>query len=536
MENRREIREETAAAEQATEQRAGFSSALSVQLVKDGGVAASSERGKSSLVVRMRGDEQVILWDRFLPRRLLSVLLVENDQSTRHIVTAMLRKCSYQVAAVADGLKAWDALKEKHYNFDLVLTEMVMPSLSGFGLLSKMMNNEMCKNIPVVMMSSHNSTTMSSHDSLGIVFKCMLNGAADFLLKPVRNNELRNLWQHVWRKYHATLETVSDNIAPINHGSSNTDKGSRTGGGSDNESDSQRSFSNLEEKNGGALKLRENSEGENGNFVQEIDLESTKLECDKATGEEMNVSLSIHVANSTQNILKANGFYNESPCSEEYRASSRSRDGSIIDFELLDQIGRTNEPSKEIIDFIGATIIEQNKFPILEHKDHAEDIFCKNEKSSVEKRSTLNSGSSQSWKLSLWGPQLEFNDDEVFQEEHVLNHSHASDFSRYGGGKIHVTGASGSNVCNDDTSVVIKTGTALDSGNGNDFQDGNGEGLDNSCSRRQAALIRFRLKRKDRCFIKKVRYQGRQKLAEQRPRLKGRFVRQANQPDCFRIG
>lgn len=41
---------------------------------------------------------------------------------------------------------------------------------------------------------------MSSHDSIGIVFKCMLKGAVDFLVKPVRKNELRNLWQHVWRK------------------------------------------------------------------------------------------------------------------------------------------------------------------------------------------------------------------------------------------------------------------------------------------------------------------------------------------------
>ncbi|KAI3963206.1 hypothetical protein MKX01_030336 [Papaver californicum] len=45
---------------------------------------------------------------------------------------------------------------------------------------------------------------MSSHHSIGIVFKCMLKGADDFLVKPVRKNELRNLWQHVWRKYYSS--------------------------------------------------------------------------------------------------------------------------------------------------------------------------------------------------------------------------------------------------------------------------------------------------------------------------------------------
>ncbi|CAI9766297.1 unnamed protein product [Fraxinus pennsylvanica] len=41
---------------------------------------------------------------------------------------------------------------------------------------------------------------MSSHDSMGLVFECLSKGAADFLVKPVRKNELKNLWQHVWKR------------------------------------------------------------------------------------------------------------------------------------------------------------------------------------------------------------------------------------------------------------------------------------------------------------------------------------------------
>uniref|UniRef100_A0A1D1Z271 Two-component response regulator-like PRR95 n=1 Tax=Anthurium amnicola TaxID=1678845 RepID=A0A1D1Z271_9ARAE len=47
-------------------------------------------------------------------------------------------------------------------------------------------------------------------------------------------------------------------------------------------------------------------------------------------------------------------------------------------------------------------------------------------------------------------------------------------------------------------------------------------------TQREAALNKFRLKRKDRCYEKKVRYQSRKRLAEQRPRVKGQFVRQVN--------
>ena len=46
--------------------------------------------------------------------------------------------------------------------------------------------------------------------------------------------------------------------------------------------------------------------------------------------------------------------------------------------------------------------------------------------------------------------------------------------------------------------------------------------------RREAALSKFRQKRKDRCFEKKIRYVSRKRLAEQRPRNRGQFVRRSN--------
>ncbi|PIA62855.1 hypothetical protein AQUCO_00200699v1 [Aquilegia coerulea] len=49
--------------------------------------------------------------------------------------------------------------------------------------------------------------------------------------------------------------------------------------------------------------------------------------------------------------------------------------------------------------------------------------------------------------------------------------------------------------------------------------------------RREAALIKFRQKRKDRCFDKKIRYMNRKRLAERRPRVRGQFVRQMNGVD-----
>ncbi|KAK4395965.1 Two-component response regulator-like APRR1 [Sesamum angolense] len=54
------------------------------------------------------------------------------------------------------------------------------------------------------------------------------------------------------------------------------------------------------------------------------------------------------------------------------------------------------------------------------------------------------------------------------------------------------------------------------------------EGKLSKVDRREAALMKFRQKRKERCFDKKIRYVNRKKLAERRPRLRGQFVRKVN--------
>lgn len=51
---------------------------------------------------------------------------------------------------VADGLKAWEIMQERRFTFDLLLTEVVMPSLSGIGLLTRVVSTEECKHIPVI--------------------------------------------------------------------------------------------------------------------------------------------------------------------------------------------------------------------------------------------------------------------------------------------------------------------------------------------------------------------------------------------------
>uniref|UniRef100_A0A6N2LR94 Uncharacterized protein n=1 Tax=Salix viminalis TaxID=40686 RepID=A0A6N2LR94_SALVM len=196
--------------------------------MKDKGMELFQVQKDAQAVIQSQQQQSqgpLVLWERFLPLRSLKVLLVENDDSTRHVVSALLRNCGYEVSAVSNGLQAWKVLQDLTNHIDLVLTEVAMPCLSGIGLLSKIMSHKTCGNIPVIM--------MSSHDSMNLVFKCLSKGAVDFLVKPIRKNELKILWQHVWRRCHSASGSGSESAV-------RTQKSTKSKGAdeSDNDTDS----------------------------------------------------------------------------------------------------------------------------------------------------------------------------------------------------------------------------------------------------------------------------------------------------------
>ncbi|KAL2454546.1 Uncharacterized protein Adt_47954 [Abeliophyllum distichum] len=72
-----------------------------------------------------------------------------------------------------------------------------------------------------------------------------------------------------------------------------------------------------------------------------------------------------------------------------------------------------------------------------------------------------------------------------------------------------------------DNKAIAKCGIGEGSGCGS-----RSEVYQNCLSQRKASLNKFRQKRKERCFEKKVRYHSRKRLAEQRPHVKGQFCSQ----------
>ncbi|KAL5162361.1 Two-component response regulator ORR21 [Glycine soja] len=120
----------------------------------------------------------------------LRVLVVDDDATTLKIIEQMSIRCRYRVTTCTEATVALNLLRERKGCFDVVLSDVHMPDMDGYKLLEHV-GLEM--DLPVIMMSGDSTTSA--------VMKGIRHGACDYLIKPVREEELRNIWQHVVRKF-----------------------------------------------------------------------------------------------------------------------------------------------------------------------------------------------------------------------------------------------------------------------------------------------------------------------------------------------
>ncbi|KAF8102392.1 hypothetical protein N665_0198s0097 [Sinapis alba] len=424
----------------------------------------------------------VVNWERYLPVRSLKVLLVENDDSTRHIVTALLKNCSYEVTAVPDVLEAWRVLEDENSCIDLVLTEVVMPVNSGTGLLSKIMSHKTLKNIPVIM--------MSSHDSMVLVFKCLSNGAVDFLVKPIRKNELKNLWQHVWRKCHSSSGSGSESgIHDKKSVKTESTEGSEDDASMSDEDHGNDNGSNgLSNRDGGS----DNGSGTQSSWTKRArDINSTSPSYQMPVAPNMN----------------AGAYVNEW---ERVKKLKEVEDENVQTGTGSQAPGNLEKDAK----YSSVQALERNSDDLVNRSSGNSQVESKTPSSNPEDLQPV--------ELTLTKPR-EAGDQRV-GDLSVLRHSNHSAFSKYNNGATSANKAPEENVgsCSpQDNSVAKIIGSSSSSDNPSNQQS---SGSDRA-AQREAALVKFRLKRKERCFEKKVRYHSRKKLAEQRPRVKGQFIR-----------
>jgi diguanylate cyclase (GGDEF)-like protein len=128
------------------------------------------------------------------------LLVVEDDGPTRVGLVELLGR-DWDLLTAEDGTEAV-ALIQAHVP-DLVLADLSMPRLGGMGLLEVLQADPRTREVPVVFLSGQADPRT--------VVDCFSHGAADFIAKPGRPDELQIRLLHAWTQARkvARLESLA---------------------------------------------------------------------------------------------------------------------------------------------------------------------------------------------------------------------------------------------------------------------------------------------------------------------------------------
>lgn len=106
------------------------------------------------------------------------VLIVDDEEGMRHMLTLVLEKAGYRVVQASGGMQALAALQDE--SVDLVLCDLRMPEMDGMQFLREVARRSLA--VTVIM--------MSAYGTLDAAIECMKHGAYDYISKPFKPDEV----------------------------------------------------------------------------------------------------------------------------------------------------------------------------------------------------------------------------------------------------------------------------------------------------------------------------------------------------------
>lgn len=110
----------------------------------------------------------------------MKILLAEDDRVSRMLVKNTLVKAGHEVVEANDGVMAWNLFQHEH--FQLVVTDWMMPTLDGLGLIQLIRSTPQNHYTYIILL-----TAMDEIDNIVVGLEA---GADEYLTKPFNNREL----------------------------------------------------------------------------------------------------------------------------------------------------------------------------------------------------------------------------------------------------------------------------------------------------------------------------------------------------------
>lgn len=136
------------------------------------------------------------------------ILIVDDEPAIRKFLVRVVENANYEVSSASNGHEALALLKS--HEFDLLLTDIKMNQLDGVGLLEEAKN--LYPELAVIL--------LTGHASVASAVAALRKGAVNYLLKPVKNEEIlgaiqQGLEVRLREQRRNRLETIAAEFADV---------------------------------------------------------------------------------------------------------------------------------------------------------------------------------------------------------------------------------------------------------------------------------------------------------------------------------
>ena len=114
------------------------------------------------------------------------ILIVDDDQAMRLALSESLESCGYDISTAENGSEALNLFKKG--KFDLVVTDMKMPGMTGIEVLQSV--KILSPDIPVIL--------ITAYGTVNTAVEAMKEGAAEFIMKPFSLDDLEGVVRNVF--------------------------------------------------------------------------------------------------------------------------------------------------------------------------------------------------------------------------------------------------------------------------------------------------------------------------------------------------
>ena len=119
-----------------------------------------------------------------------TILVAEDSLMLRKVACYPLEKAGYKVIEANNGIEAIENMSKT--DVDMIITDLNMPGMDGFELITYVKDNEKFKHIQIIILTTEGKKEM--------VMKGLTLGASSFLQKPIKPDKMLKEVQTIFNK------------------------------------------------------------------------------------------------------------------------------------------------------------------------------------------------------------------------------------------------------------------------------------------------------------------------------------------------